>query len=152
MGTETISNVQFEHVSNFLPPFRKAISEVAPGIYERLEFRLFSQQSNLNDLLTQINAEVQTYEDVYPFIKKMSQDQNINPEWYAEIENTLNWALSKGRGARGPLQTDIKFAWTAYFVVLSCAMIDRQQFVGSRTPRVLFKNKKGKYFGIMGSN
>ena len=84
------------------------------------------QIDNLIDFIRESNDKIHNYENIYPFIKEICTNQQINPVWYNKIEKVLEWALKKGRGKRANLSQEIKDAWLTYIIVLSCSMIDKE--------------------------
>ena len=91
-----------------------------------IDFNNSIQIENLLDFVKESNNRITKYEQIYPFIKEMCTDQQIDPLWYNKIEEVLKWALAKGRGQRNMLSEEIKDAWLTYIVVLSCSMIDKE--------------------------
>ena len=91
-----------------------------------IDFNNSTQIDNLLNFVKESNERITKYEHIYPFIKEMCRDQQIDPLWYQKIEEVLKWALAKGRGQRNMLPDEIKDAWLTYIVVLSCSMIDKE--------------------------
>lgn len=137
----------------FIDRFYRTLNSIDSSLPQLIDFKLEIQKDNLMSLVNEANERLQRYENIYPYIKELSQGQTINPSWLRGIEKVLNWALKKGRGKSTMLSHDIKNAWITYVVLLSCAMIDRDELKKPRSRmQFLLKSDKGKLISFMGSN
>ena len=102
------------------------LRRIDTDLSDYIDFSSKIQIDNLIDFIRESNNKIHNYENIYPFIKEICKDQQINPVWYNKIEKVLEWALKKGRGKRTGLSQEIKDAWLTYIVILSCSMIDKE--------------------------
>lgn len=123
--------------------FHSIISRLNPNLLNDFHFVYDIQQHNLQVLVKEALQRIDSYEQIYAYIKELCQDQVIDPSMYHEIQNVLLWALSKGRGKKNSLGEEIRDAWITYIVMLSCAMIDKpKEEKGSSRD---YKGRKRKY-------
>ena len=124
------------------------LNRIDPELCDYMKFRSKIQIENLQNFIKESIKRIHNYEHIYPFIKEICTDQQINPIWYSKIEKVLEWALKKGRGERNNLSIEIKDAWLTYIVVVSFSMIDRTFDVHS----IIRKNKIARSFNLKGNN
>jgi hypothetical protein len=132
--------------------FERNLMEACPHNHLLIHFRHTIQYNNLSSLLKEADDKIDNYDQIYPYIKELCNDQIINPLLYQELENVLNFALNKGRGERDHLSREIKDAWLTYIALLSCSMIDRNEMSQSYKRRPTLKNDLNRMFGITGKN
>ena len=117
-----------------------------------IRFKNSIQLKNLSSLLKEAYRRIDKYEQIYPYIKELCHNQIINPLWYQQLEDVLNFALKKGRGKRDELPADTKDAWLTYIVLLSCSMIDSNEQTQNQKKRPKLKDELNKLFGFTGKN
>jgi hypothetical protein len=137
----------------YIDRFFHTLNSIDNSLPKLIEFKLDIQKDNMMSLVNEASERLQRYENIYPYVKEISHGQTINPSWLHGIEKVLNWALKKGRGKSTMLSHDIKNAWITYVVLLSCAMIDRDELKKPKSRMQFFlKSDKGKLTSFMGSN
>ena len=130
--------------------FAQNLSQACPEDQILIQFNNQIQLKNLSSLLKEADRRIEKYEQIYPYIKELCQNQRINPLWYQQLEDVLTAALNKGRGKRGDLSREIKDAWLTYIVLLSCSMIDIEP--RTKKPGTSLKDDLTQLFGFTGKN
>ena len=147
-GLEHSIDKKFD-AEKFIQRFDQTLVKIVPELSDSIEFSHKVQRENLEELVEDTSNRIEKYENIYPYIKDICQNQNINPTWYSGIEKVLSWALNKGRGKTKILTKEIKNAWLTYIVLLSCSMIDRENLPGKGS---LFNSPMDKFMRIRGNN
>ena len=137
---------------DFIRSFHNTLQSIDPNLACQIEFKLKVQKDNLMSLVTEAEERMEKYEQIYPYIKEICRDQTINPTLYKGIEKVLNWALRKGRGKSRLLDKEIKSAWITYIILLSYAMIDKDDVHEGVSRNIFLKTEKGKIIGLTGNN
>ena len=131
---------------------QRNLIQACPNSHLLFQFKSSIQHKNLSSLLKEADKKIDNYDQIYPYIKELCSDQLIDPLLYQELEDVLNFALSKGRGERDKLSREIKDAWLTYIALLSCSMIDKNELARSPKKRPTLKNDLNKMFGFTGKN
>ena len=139
-------------IDDFIREFFLNLNSIDPKISSEIEFKMEVQKKNLYSLVEEAKNKISKYEEIYPYIKSLCQNQSINPALFKNVETVLNWALKKGRGRSRVLSEDIKNAWITYIVILSYSMIDKNESNLDVSRNIFLKTDKGKIVGLTGNN